>query len=275
MEFDRKNEVIIISGWLVLSWKDHSLRWNLEEYGNIQTVRIPSRKICTPGILLYNSKQEKIVKTINSLPSNITHCAFLACSHSPQCTTQNVTCCAYILKHSLVFIDTFFKHHNLSYVIIYGTLLGAVRNKTIIPWTKDIDIGITDMTYLYTKKIRDELYQHGFHLFESFGLPRLCVHRNISNRTLLATYDRRHKPPASTLELKVYIDLYSMYRIYGAQTPSKTPVFLIKTGGSFHALISFQNRVTIDEQTFPTIDNIEEHLVYFYTKEYMHGIMTE
>ncbi|CAF0723287.1 unnamed protein product [Adineta steineri] len=61
-----------------------------------------------------------------------------------------------------------------------------------------------------------------------------------------------------------------MYRIYGAQTPSKTPVFLIKTGGSFHALISFQNRITIDEQTFPTIDNIEEHLIYFYTKEYMH-----
>ncbi|CAF0738876.1 unnamed protein product [Adineta steineri] len=221
------------------------------------------------------SKQKKIVKTINSLPNNISHCAFLTCSHSPQCTTQNVTCCAYIIKHSLLFIDTFFKHHNLSYVIIYGTLLGAVRNKTIIPWTKDIDIGILDKTYLFTKKIRDELYQNGFHLFESFGLPRLCVHRNISNRTLLATYDRRHKPPDSMSEVQAYIDLYSMYRIYGAQTTSKTPVFLIKTGGSFHALISFQNRVTIDEQTFPTIDNIEEHLVYFYTKEYMHGIMTE
>ncbi|CAF4184857.1 unnamed protein product, partial [Adineta steineri] len=239
----------------------------------------------TITITLQLSKQKKIVKTINSVPkivttitsvpNDINHCAFLTCSHSPQCTTQNVTCCAYILKHSLLFIDTFFKHHNLSYVIVYGTLLGAVRNKTIIPWTKDTDIGILDKTYLFTKKIRDELYQNGFHLFETLGLPRLCVHRYNTNTTLLATQDTRHKPPALISEVQAYIDLYSVSRINSSQTISNTSLFSIQSSDSFHSLISFQEKVTIDEQTFPTIDNIEEHLIYFYTKEYMHGIMTE
>ncbi|CAF1406290.1 unnamed protein product [Adineta steineri] len=218
------------------------------------------------------SKQKKIVKTINSPPSNISHCAFLTCSHSSQCTTQNQTCCAYILKHSLVFIDTFFKHHNLSYVIVYGTLLGAVRDKTIIPWTKDVDIGIFNKTYLFTKKIRDKLHQYGFHLFETLGLPRLCVHRYNSNTTFLATQDTRHKPPASISEVQVYIDLYSVSRINSSQTTSNTSLFSVQSSSSHRSLISFQNRVTIDEQTFPTIDNIEEHLIYLYTKEYMHDI---
>ncbi len=35
-------------------WNDYSLKWNPEEYGNIQSIRLPSANIWTPDILLYN-----------------------------------------------------------------------------------------------------------------------------------------------------------------------------------------------------------------------------
>ena len=53
----------------------------------------------------------------------------------------------------------------MSYVIIYGTLLGAVRNGTVIPWTRDLDIGLFDKKTLYTDQIRNELHDDGFLLF--------------------------------------------------------------------------------------------------------------
>ncbi len=35
-------------------WNDYGLVWNPEDYGNIQTIRIPSTRIWIPDILLYN-----------------------------------------------------------------------------------------------------------------------------------------------------------------------------------------------------------------------------
>ncbi|CAF3717859.1 unnamed protein product [Rotaria sordida] len=50
-------------------WNDYSLRWKPEEFGNIQTLRIPSKQIWTPDILLYNSADENfdITMKINAV----------------------------------------------------------------------------------------------------------------------------------------------------------------------------------------------------------------
>jgi hypothetical protein len=93
-------------------------------------------------------------------------CAYLSCSRSVLCTTKNASCCAYILKKTLYFLDAFFREHQIPYVIVFGTLLGAVRNQTIIPWTNDIDIALFDKNVLYSQEIRNKLKQHGYHLFE-------------------------------------------------------------------------------------------------------------
>ncbi|CAF4151115.1 unnamed protein product, partial [Rotaria sordida] len=45
-------------------WNDYSLRWKPEEFGNIQTLRIPSTQIWTPDILLYNSADENFDTTV-------------------------------------------------------------------------------------------------------------------------------------------------------------------------------------------------------------------
>ncbi|CAF1121265.1 unnamed protein product [Rotaria sordida] len=64
IDFDEKNEAIVISGWLSIMWNDYSLRWKPEEFGNIQTLRIPSTQIWTPDILLYNSADENFDTTV-------------------------------------------------------------------------------------------------------------------------------------------------------------------------------------------------------------------
>ncbi|CAF3762306.1 unnamed protein product [Rotaria sordida] len=40
-------------------WNDYSLRWKPEDFGNIQTLRIPSTQIWIPDIFLYNTADEK------------------------------------------------------------------------------------------------------------------------------------------------------------------------------------------------------------------------
>ncbi|CAF1158999.1 unnamed protein product [Rotaria sordida] len=64
IDFDGKNEAIVISGWMTIMWNDYSLKWQPEEFGNIQTLRIPSTQIWTPDILLYNSADEKFDTTM-------------------------------------------------------------------------------------------------------------------------------------------------------------------------------------------------------------------
>ncbi|CAF1352821.1 unnamed protein product [Rotaria sp. Silwood1] len=50
-------------------WNDYNLRWKPEEFGNIQTLRIPSKQIWTPDILLYNSADENfdITMKVNAI----------------------------------------------------------------------------------------------------------------------------------------------------------------------------------------------------------------
>jgi len=49
-------------------------------------------------------------------------------------------CCRDLMLRMLVDIAGFLDKHDVEWYITYGTLLGAVRNKSIIPWTDDIDI---------------------------------------------------------------------------------------------------------------------------------------
>ena len=81
-------------------------------------------------------------------------------------------CCASLLVKLLFDITNFLESHNILYFIYWGTLLGSLRHKGLIPWDTDVDIYILEfevdkllslvkdcpLDYIF-KKIDDKQYR--------------------------------------------------------------------------------------------------------------------
>ncbi|CAH8669635.1 unnamed protein product [Schistosoma haematobium] len=60
LDLDEKNQVLTTSVWLNYRWIDHILKWNPDNYSQIQEVRVPYKHIWTPDIVLYNYADERL-----------------------------------------------------------------------------------------------------------------------------------------------------------------------------------------------------------------------
>lgn len=67
------------------------------------------------------------------------------------------------LKCVLYFFDNFCRNNNIKYTVIDGSLIGAVRNKGIIPWDGDVDVALTPVEFEKLKKAF-ELYDGRYYL---------------------------------------------------------------------------------------------------------------
>lgn len=129
-------------------------------------------------------------------------------------------CYASVLHMILVDVYEELAAADASPVLLYGTLLGAVRNASIIPYTEDADLGFQHpVQHVAPPKmgagaaaasaietdVADALAHRGYHLFQ-YGIYRVCVAP--SHPLASRLYDPHH---SLGVEYAVpYVDLYRM-----------------------------------------------------------------
>lgn len=76
------------------------------------------------------------------------------------------------LTNILLYFHRFCQEHNLTYSLMSGTLLGAVRHKGFIPWDDDIDVAMPRRDYeklreIYAKEVKPENAHYVLHDFRT------------------------------------------------------------------------------------------------------------
>ena len=95
---------------------------------------------------------------------------------------SNPPCCVQVLRDMAAAFDSIMCTLGFEYVTSYGTLLGLVRNDTLIPWTADNDFIITEHTLAAMYDISPEEKQvwndHGLDFFFANFYHRVCIMYN-------------------------------------------------------------------------------------------------
>lgn len=122
--------------------------------------------------------------------------------------TRETRCFASVLHMLLMDVYEEIERLDLRPALLYGTLLGAVREKRVIPFTEDVDIGWR-MTVRGARQLQANLARKGYHMLLR-SIWRVCVaptHPLAGN-----LYDAAVDLVQGPMEIP-YVDLYEMTRV--------------------------------------------------------------
>ncbi|KAL4146684.1 hypothetical protein PRNP1_012548 [Phytophthora ramorum] len=178
--------------------------------------------------------------------------------------SSGTVCHASVLHMLLVEVYEELQALGKSPVIVYGSLLGAVRNKGMIPFTEDADIGYSGRIRV-ADDLQRLLWQKGYHLFFQ-DILRVCVAPTHPLASKL--YDPSLSIP--TMSSIPYLDLYIMSR---QKRSGEWNLQEMKRVNGSHTIpdnkmVPF-SQVTINDQQFDTVHDPEYFLERMYGGDYM------
>lgn len=112
------------------------------------------------------------------------------------------------LTEILLYFHHFCQEHNLTYSLMSGTLLGAVRHKGFIPWDDDIDVAMPRRDYeklreIYAKEVKPNHAHYVLHDFRSnprYSFPFL----KLSDENTELAYNSHDEP----FKMGLFVDIF-------------------------------------------------------------------
>lgn len=91
-------------------------------------------------------------------------------------------CCTDHLLEIAVFVDRLLTRHGLVHWLDWGSLLGAVRERGLIPWDGDVDFGVVTEDLRVIPDLRAEIEDAGFHLIHQRRKRLKVVYSEVNHR---------------------------------------------------------------------------------------------
>ena len=100
------------------------------------------------------------------------------------------------------------EEHDLGYMLVYGTLLGAVRHKGFIPWDDDIDVGMLSDDYVKLEQNAKRDPYIDKHKRYKLAVPGDKNYAYSFMKVIDTKYVIREKNVSDTYSIGLYIDIF-------------------------------------------------------------------
>jgi hypothetical protein len=192
------------------------------------------------------------------------HCSTPICDRTVKC--KGAMCCNTVMYDALSNITAWFDRHDVEYVVLDGTLLGGARDKDVIPWTEDLDIGIHAKDV--PKLIRQKEIPFHFAYKQETVIPRGCEAHNPGfpgkySDSTPSLDTLAHGLEAQTGQGSYYIDIYPFETSWEISNEFDSGCLKRNKDGTIR-----KGTVRIRDRTFNAPVDIEQCLVEWYGKDW-------